>query len=111
MNRNHLKIIPIVLALIFAGYQFFSSEKFVNPETGKKSHVGLSTQQETALGLQSYQEVLKQSQTIDSGPELEMVKRVAKRLEDATGPAAKDFQWQVSLVRSEQVNAFCFPGG
>jgi len=83
----------------------------VNPETGRKSHVALSAEQESALGLQSYQQILAQSQTIDSGPELEMVQRVVQRLASATGAAGKDFDWRVSLVQSDQINAFCLPGG
>jgi metalloendopeptidase OMA1, mitochondrial len=111
MNRTHIKWLPIVVALLFIAYQYFTSEKFVNPETGRKSHVGMSTEQEAALGLQSYQQVLSQSQTIDSGPELEMVQRVVTRLAAATGDAGKDFEWRASLVQSDQVNAFCLPGG
>jgi metalloendopeptidase OMA1, mitochondrial len=111
MNRTHIKWLPIAAAALFFAYQYFSSEKFVNPETGRASHVGMSTQQETALGLQSYQQVLAQSQTIDSGPELEMVKRVAVRLANATGRAGQDFDWKVSLIRDQKVNAFCLPGG
>lgn len=111
MNRTHIKWLPIAAALLFIGYQFFTSEKFVNPETGRKSHVGLSVQQESALGMQSYKEVLAQSQTVDSGPELEMVQRVVRRLASATGAAGKDFDWRASLVKSDQVNAFCLPGG
>ena len=83
----------------------------MNPETGRKSHVALSTQQESALGLQTYQQVLSQSQSITSGPELEMVKRVAGRLATATGKAGQGFDWKVSLIRDEKVNAFCLPGG
>ena len=64
MRRTHIKWVPIFLAAIFFAYQYFSSEKFVNPETGRKSHVGLSVEQESALGLQGYREVLDQSQTI-----------------------------------------------
>lgn len=111
MNRRHIKWIPIVLAAIFFAYQYFSSEKFVNPETGRKSHVGLSTQQETALGLQSYRQVLSQAQAIESGPEFEMVRRVATRLASATGAAGSGFDWQESLIRDDKVNAFCLPGG
>ena len=111
MNRSHIKWLPIFAALLFVAYQYFSSEKFVNPETGRKSHVGMSTQQEAALGLQSYQQVLSQSRTVNSGPELETVQRVVKRLATATGAAGKDFDWRVSLVQSNQVNAFCLPGG
>src|SRR6476660_2200467 len=99
MERRHIRWLPLVLAALFFAYQYFSSEKFVNPETGRKSHVGLSSQQEAALGLQSYQQVLAQSQTINSGPELQMVKRVADRLAAATGPAGSGFEWQASLIR------------
>ncbi len=71
----------------------------------------MSTRQEALLGLQSYQQVLAQAQTVDSGPELTMVKGVASRLAAATGKAGADFDWQVSLINSPQVNAFCLPGG
>jgi metalloendopeptidase OMA1, mitochondrial len=111
MNRTHIKWFPIAAAFLFLAYQYFSSEKFVNPETGRKSHVGMSPEQESALGFQSYRQVLAQSQSIDSGPELEMVKRVASRLAAATGQAGSNFDWMVSLIRDAKVNAFCLPGG
>jgi predicted Zn-dependent protease len=71
----------------------------------------MSVQQEAALGFQTYQQVLSQSQTINSGPELEMVKRVAGRLATATGKAGQGFDWKVSLIWDGKVNAFCLPGG
>ena len=111
MERRHIKWLPLLLAGLFFAYQYFSSEKFVNPETGRKSHVAMSTREEALLGLQSYQQVLAQSESIDSGPELEMIKRVASRLASATGKAGADFDWQVLLIRSSQINAFCLPGG
>ncbi len=111
MERRHIKWLPLVLAALFFAYQYFSSEKFVNPETGRKSHVGISSQQEATLGVQSYQQVLSQAEAITSGPELEMVKQVASRLESATRNASGGFDWQVSLIRDPQVNAFCLPGG
>ncbi|MEP7016339.1 MAG: M48 family metallopeptidase [Verrucomicrobiota bacterium] len=111
MERRHIKWLPIVLAALYFGYQYFSSEKFVNPETGRASHVGMSTQQEAALGLQSYQQVLSQSQKIDSGADLETVTRVTSRLAAATGNTGKSFDWKVSLIRDAKQNAFCLPGG
>jgi predicted Zn-dependent protease len=111
MERRHIKWVPLLLVGLFLAYQYFSSEKFVNPETGRKSHVAMSTREEALLGLQSYQQVLAQSETVDSGPELDMVKRVASRLATATGKGDTDFDWQVSLIRSPDVNAFCLPGG
>ena len=111
MNRRHIKWLPIGAALLFIAYQYFTSEKFVNPETGRKSHVALSAEQESALGLQSYQQILAQSQTVDSGPDLERIQRVVQRLAAATGAAGQNFDWRVSLVQSDHVNAFCLPGG
>src|SRR6267143_1457906 len=57
MERRHIKWLPLLLARLFFTYQYFSSEKFVNPETGRKSHVAMSTQEEASLGVQSYQQV------------------------------------------------------
>ena len=111
MERRHIKWLPLLLAGVFLAYQYFSSEKFVNPETGRKSHVAMSTRDEALLGLQTYQQVLAQSDTISTGPEFETVKGVASRLASATGKAGADFDWQVSLIHSPEVNAFCLPGG
>lgn len=110
-RRRSITILPLILAAIFAAYQYFSAEKVTNPETGASVRVALSTDQEQALGLQSYREVLSQSEVVTSGPELELVQRVAARLARATGAAGSDFQWEVSLIRSPQANAFCLPGG
>jgi predicted Zn-dependent protease len=101
----------LVIAGIFAAFQYFSSQRYVNPETGRAARVALSEGQEATLGLQSYEDVISQSQVVSSGPEAEMVNRVMNRLEAATGDAGRNMQWQVSLVDSPQVNAFCLPGG
>ncbi len=111
MRRGHIKWIPILIAGLIFAWQYFSSEKFVNPATGRKSHVGMSAQQEAALGFQTYRQVLAQARTIDSGPELQIVKTVASRLANATGGAGQSYEWQVSLIDDDQVNAFCLPGG
>jgi len=111
MKRRNIAIIPICIALVVMGLKYCTAEKVVNPLTGKIARVGLSSEQEEVLGLQSYQEVLSQSDIITSGSEYEVVVRVAERLARATGDAAENFKWQVSLVRDQQANAFCLPGG
>jgi predicted Zn-dependent protease len=111
MQRRHIKWFPLIIAALFFGYQYFSSDKFVNPETGRKSHVGLTTKQEATLGLESYQKIIGEQPVVNSGPERDMVQRVMQRLVRSTGAAGKDFDWQVSVVQSQQVNAFCLPGG
>ena len=111
MNRRHISWLPILVAVLIFAWKYFSAEKFVNPETGRMSHVGMSRQEESALGFQSYRQVLSQAQTIDSGPEVDMVRRVASRLARATGKSGEGFEWAVSVIRDDQVNAFCLPGG
>ena len=107
MRRYAFRLIPIGIAVLVVLFQFFSSEKATN-EAGRTAHYGLSSDQEQTLGLQSYQQVLSESETVTSGPEYDLVRGVAARLAKATG---KNFDWQVSVVRSPQVNAFCLPGG
>jgi metalloendopeptidase OMA1, mitochondrial len=107
MRRYAIRFIPIAIAAIVVWFQFLSSEKTTN-EAGRTVHLALSPEQEEALGIQSYREVLAQSDTIRSGPQYELVREVATRLAQATG---KKFQWEVSVIRSDQVNAFCLPGG
>ena len=112
MNKRRLlfRLVPIGIAVLVVAFQYFSSERITN-EAGRTARHALNPQQEERLGLQSYQQVLAEVETLESGAEYELVKRVAQRLAGATGPAAKGFDWRVSLVRSPQVNAFCLPGG
>ncbi len=109
--RRRFKLLPIVIALAVLAFQFFSSEKLVNPITGEAHRVGMSEEQEAALGLQSYEQILSQEKVISSGPELETIRGIARRLTAAVGDDGADFQWDVSLIDSPQVNAFCLPGG
>lgn len=112
MDRRRLliRLVPIAIAVVVVLFQTQSAEKFTN-EAGRTARVALNPKEEAALGLQSYRQVLSQNKVIDSGPEYEMVRRCAERLARATGDAGKNFDWSVSVVRSDQVNAFCLPGG
>src|SRR5688572_4064672 len=70
-SRTTLKILPLVIAGVVILFQFLGAEKFTNPETGRTQRVAFSPQQEEALGLQAYQEVLSTSDVIESGREAE----------------------------------------
>ena len=114
MERRHVAILPIFLALAFVAFKYLTAPKFTNPETGTVSRVGMEPQQEQALGLQAYQQVLQENSgnVIQSGPEYEQVTRVVRRLASAAMEHSKvQYQWRVSVVRSQEVNAFCLPGG
>lgn len=47
-------------------------------------------------------------------PQTQRLHAIARRIIPHTSPwnpRAKDWQWQVALINSEQINAFCLPGG
>ena len=91
-------------------FQRCTAPKIVN-DAGRTARIAMNPQQESTLGLQAYRQVLSESRTVTSGEGYEMVKRCAEKLEAAVGEHGKDFQWAVSVVESDQVNAFCLPGG
>ncbi len=114
MQPRHFTILPVLLAVGYILVKTFFTPTYVNPETGSKHHVGMNPQQEQSLGLQAYQQVLQKegSNVVNSGPEVEMVRRVARRLAAATAEKSKvNYNWQLSVIKSDQVNAFCLPGG
>ena len=110
-GRTGLKLAPLVIAGVVILFQFLSADRFTNPETGRVQRVAMSTDQEETLGLQAFQEVLATSDVVESGPAAEAVRRVSSQIAAQTGNAASSFNWQVSVVNSDQINAFCLPGG
>lgn len=111
MRSGKIKWAAIGLALVSLAIYFFTAETFKNPITGEEARVGLSRDQEEALGLQGFQEVIAGAETIETGPEYERVRRVATRLIEAVGEDGEGFEWQVALVDNAEANAFCLPGG
>ncbi len=116
----------IILAfLVYAGYYYFSNLQ-VSPLTGRKQLIATGTQQEAALGLQAYKEVLSQSQVVAAGPNVTEIQAIMQRLVAVAPKVEADlaaqkgvkpdidwssFAWEVSVLQSPEVNAFCLPGG
>jgi predicted Zn-dependent protease len=125
LPRRGLKLWPILLFGVYLAYYWFSHQDTTS-YTGRKQLIDTSPQQEAALGLQSYQEILSQSQVVTSGPLPQQVREIAQRLiaaapkvekyyaEQKNIPAETDwssYQWDVNVLKSDEVNAFCLPGG
>ncbi|HEV7490043.1 MAG TPA: M48 family metallopeptidase [Rhodanobacteraceae bacterium] len=125
MPRRGLRLWPILLFVVYLGYYWLSHQDTTS-YTGRKQLIDTSPEQEAALGLQSYQEILSQSQVVTTGQLPQQVKEIARRLIDAAPkveqyyaqtkniPASTDwasYQWDVSVLQSDEVNAFCLPGG
>ena len=115
---------------IFAAVQWFGSAK-VDPYTGEKAHYGASPEEEIQLGAQAYQQV--QSDAAAQGALLpadaqvsQQIRTIAARLVERVPQVTADlaaqnqqsaptdhegFNWDVSVIQSDQANAFCLPGG
>ena len=115
---NGIKLLPIIIGVV-ALVVFYFSHKQEGP-FGRSQLVGMNSQEEMALGAQSFREVLKQSDVIREGPVVESVQRLARQLTAAsqqkdvlefTQLKPVNFEWETRVVRSREVNAFCLPGG
>jgi predicted Zn-dependent protease len=75
--------------------------------------VALSDAQQTQLGDQQYAKTLRQdrAEIVSSGAEYAEVQRVATRIEAVAARDKPDFHWKVTLLRKNEANAYCLPGG
>ena len=68
-----------------------------------------SDEQLDQLSLQAYQEATDEHGQVTSGPQYQMVQRVAARI---TAACDEDFPWQTRLLKADDTpNAFCLPNG
>ena len=122
------RLIIVLLIALYGAYKWFASAQ-IQPETGEKVHIdaNITPQQESAMGLQAYEEVMQKEQPVDPNSQLaQQVRAVAERLIKVI-PAVEDqlakehglqsphiersFNWAVNVLKSDEVNAFCLPGG
>lgn len=80
------------------------------PVTNRMSFNIVPEAEEVALGLQSYQQVLKTSKISTDPARVAMVRRVGERI--ARVSDRPDFAWEYTLIDDPKTpNAFCLPGG
>ena len=120
-----------IILLLFAGYAayYWFSNRSTDPLTGEKVVIdrSISPDDEKAMGLQAYQEIMTQERPLDPNSQpAQQVREIAQRLiakipEVSDALAAEhglqaqhieqSFDWDVNVLQSDQVNAFCLPGG
>ena len=120
-----------LILLLFAGYglYYWYSNQSLDPITGESVLIdrNLSIEDEKALGLQAYQEILRQERPVPPDAQIaRQVRAIAERLvarvpeveaalaaEHGQAPAgfSRGFDWEVNVIESDQANAFCLPGG
>ncbi len=101
--------IMLVFAIGAAGY-YFANQKEV-PFTGRKQLRTMKPAAEMQLGLQSYQQILRDSQVRTSGPIVDKVREIGVDIARAAAPEDPGFEWAFNVIDSNQVNAFALPGG
>ena len=102
---------PIMLVFaIGAAIYYFANQETV-PITGRKQLRTMDIDAEMQLGLQSYRQILSDSEVITSGPVVETVNEIGRRIARAADDVDPGFDWQFNVIRSDQVNAFALPGG
>lgn len=99
---HSLVVVSAVVLLIFS-----SCAK--SPVTGKRKFIVTSTAQENDLGDKAYDDILKKEK-VDTTSELaRQVKAIGERMAKVAN--RPDFKWEFNVFESEQINAFCLPGG
>ncbi|HFC53060.1 MAG TPA: M48 family peptidase [Gammaproteobacteria bacterium] len=109
-RRGGFRWWPIALFGLFLVYYYFSNQQEV-PLTGRKQLVDISREQEMALGLQSYSQILSQSRVVRQGEVVDTVRAVGMRIRRAAADVDPGFQWEFNVIDSPQANAFALPGG
>jgi len=99
---------PLVLFGAFFAWYYFTNQEVV-PLTGRKQLVDLSREQEAALGLEAYRQILDQSKIVAGGADVDAIREIGRRL--AAVADDPGFEWEFNLIASDQVNAFALPGG
>ena len=100
MKKLQRLIIGLITGLILVG----CSGKVVRtlaPDTVDEKRINLEASK-------SYQQVIAESKLSKDKRLVEMVKRVGMRIAKASG---EPFDWEIELIESPELNAWCMPGG
>ena len=121
----------LLILVLFAGYAayYYFSNRSTDPLTGETVLIdkSISPEDEKAMGLQAFEEILQQEKPVDPNSQIaQQIRGIAQRLIARIPPVTdavaaehglqashieKSFDWDVAVLNSEQANAFCLPGG
>lgn len=108
-----------LITLVFLVLMFLISCSVV-PMTGRKQFVAIPASQMIALSSESYSQVLAEGKLSTNSNYVNMVKGVGQRLTAAVESYMKQnklesaiagYDWQYNVLVSEELNAWCMPGG
>ncbi len=118
VSRMGMRLVPLVIGLLVVGFTMVRGCQ--RGPFGRQQVLAVKGAQEAALGAQAFEEVLRQADVEEDGPQVRAIEDIARRLINAAsnerflqaaGLPLENFDWKLSVVRSREVNAFCLPGG
>jgi predicted Zn-dependent protease len=119
----------LLIGFVLYGAYYWFSNRTEDPYTGEQVLIdsSISADEEKALGLQAYEDILSKERPVDPNSQVaRQVRAIADRLiakvpEVEAAMAAgngkqangfwRGFEWEVNVIESPQANAFCLPGG
>jgi predicted Zn-dependent protease len=106
-------LIATVIAIVVIVGSLIASERQETPVTHRSQQVEMTDAEQMQAGEEEYADVLAEhaDDVISKGPRYEEVQRVAGRITEVAAQDKPAFEWEVTLLRSKQVNAYCLPGG
>ena len=112
-----MKFNKLILSLVIVAITFACA---TNPFTGKKTMAFVGNDQLFPMAFAQYNQVLGENKVITGTQDAEMITRVGQRIAvaaerwlTANGHQSylDDYKWEYKLIESDQVNAWCMPGG
>lgn len=113
MTTRYLSLLFVIITVLFAGCGSV-------PVTGRKQLNLVSNQEVLTLSLQQYGDFMKSAPLSTDKANTAMVQKVGRNVANAVETYLKNngyadevssYAWEFNLVKSNEVNAFCMPGG
>lgn len=107
-----------ILLLLCLGFFIYSCSSV--PLTGRKQFNLVSNDEIFPLSFSQYEEVLNENKVVTGTEQARMVKRVGARIQAAVEQYMQQngmesyldgYAWEFNLIESDQLNAWCMPGG
>lgn len=79
------------------------------PYTQRNQLILMSQSEELSLGEQSYKDALSKSEVLHNTKDSHRIQMIGERIAKVAN--RPDFNWEFNLVKNDEKNAFCLPGG
>ncbi|HOJ08519.1 MAG: M48 family metallopeptidase [Ignavibacteriota bacterium] len=113
-----MKLIKIFVPIILLALTVYYCSTV--PITGRSQLNLISSNEMNAMSFQQYDEFLKQNKLSSNKNDVDMVKRIGAKIQKSVetyfaqhnlSNELDGYQWEFNLVESNEVNAWCMPGG